>query len=153
MSLLKFSVQGKSETATKFVAHARQFQIVVDEPPELGGADDAANPVEYLLASYAGCLNVVGHLVARELKINLKSLEIKIEGDIDPRRLFGQSHAARAGYQGLSVQLIPETEAAESLLVHWIEEVENRCPINDNLSAATPVEVNFQRRLPAALLV
>jgi len=46
--------------------------MTIDEPDNLGGTDAGANPVEYLLAALSGYLNVVGHLVAREMGINLK---------------------------------------------------------------------------------
>ncbi|MEM7655781.1 MAG: OsmC family protein [Bacteroidota bacterium] len=141
MSLLKFSVSGKSETPTRFAARARQFSIVVDEPAALGGTDEAANPVEYLLASYAGCLNVVAHLVAQELEIQLNGLKISIEGEIDPSRLFGQPTEERAGYQSLTVRLEPETNAREIDLKVWLKEVERRCPVNDNLSRSTPISL------------
>ena len=144
MSLLKFSVSGKSETPTRFLARARQFSIVIDEPAALGGTDEAANPVEYLLASYAGCLNVVAHLVAAELNIPLQGLEISIEGEIDPARLFGQTTTERAGYQGLTVSLIPQTNAREVDLQIWLKEVERRCPVNDNLSGNTPISLLVQ---------
>ena len=71
MSDLTFKIEGKAQTAARLEATARQFSIVVDEPPALGGDDVGANPVEYLLASYAGCINVVAHLTAKELGINL----------------------------------------------------------------------------------
>ncbi|MEL6590521.1 MAG: OsmC family protein [Bacteroidota bacterium] len=150
MSLLKFSVSGKSASATKFVAKTRQFEIVIDEPPGLGGTDDAANPVEYLLASYAGCLNVVGHLVAQEQNLPLDGLEISIEGDVDPARLFGNPNAARAGYQGLEVRLVPNTTASPAQLEAWLKEVERRCPVNDNLSNSTPISVSVEPRLQQA---
>ena len=41
--------------------------LIVDEPEALNGTDEDANPVEYILAGFAGCVNVVGHLVAKEL--------------------------------------------------------------------------------------
>ena len=152
MSLLNFSVRGKSESPTRLVAKTRQFSIVVDEPPSLGGTDEGANPVEYLLASYAGCLNVVGHLVAKELGIALNGLEIEISGELDPAKLFGEATQARAGYQYIRVNLKPQTEVHDRLLAVWLEEVERRCPINDNLSAATPVVVGFEKQLPVGQL-
>jgi len=39
--------------------HARSFELIVDEPEMLGSEDSATNLVEYLLAGYADCLNVV----------------------------------------------------------------------------------------------
>lgn len=141
MSVLTFSLRGKSASATKFVAHARQFEIVVDEPPSLGGQDEAANPVEYLLASYAGCLNVVAHVVAKEQGLDLGGLEIELEGDLDPSRFLGISRLDRAGYQALTVRLIPGNRLPKKVLEAWLREVSDRCPVSDNLSNETPVEL------------
>ncbi len=150
MSLLTFSIRGKSENATKFVAQARQFEIVVDEPASLGGADEAANPVEYLLASYAGCLNVVGHIVAKEQGLDLGGLEIDIEGDIDPSRFLGFSNLDRAGYQALTVRLSPGKQLPKGKLDTWLREVSHRCPVSDNLSSETPVELFVSKASYAA---
>ena len=55
MSELTFKISAQSESSTKVIAKARQFEIVIDEPQNFGGNDDAPTPVETLLASYA-CL-------------------------------------------------------------------------------------------------
>lgn len=142
MADLKISIKGVSENPTKFVAEARNFKIVVDEPPTLGGTDHGANPVEYLLASYAGCLNVMGHLIARELGFVLKKFEIEIDGNLNPDRLFGKSFTERAGFKKIQVTLKPYAEADPGLLRKWINEIENRCPINDNLISITPIDID-----------
>ena len=147
MSDLNFSIKGVSENPTKFVADARNFKIVVDEPPTLGGTDHGANPVEYLLASYAGCLNVMGHLIANELGFKLNKLEIEVSGDLNPDRLFGKSFQDRAGFKKIQVTLKPHAEAGPDLLKKWIQEIENRCPINDNLRSITPVEIGVLHNL------
>lgn len=141
MSDLDFSIKGVSENPTKFVAEARNFQIVIDEPPALGGTDHGANPVEYLLASYAGCLNVMGHLIASELDFKLDKLEIEVKGNLNPDRLFGKSFTERAGFKNIQVSLKPFADVSPELLGKWIQEVENRCPINDNLLNKTPIEL------------
>ncbi len=74
MSDLKFNVSGESTSATQFIAKTRQFTLVVDEPATLGGTDEYANPVEYILAGFAGCANVIGHVVAKELGFTIKNL-------------------------------------------------------------------------------
>jgi len=141
MSDLKFSIKGTSETATKFVAEARQFKIIIDEPSTLGGNDEGANPVEYLLASYAGCLNVMGHLVANELGFKLDKLEIEINGSLNPDRLFGKSFSERAGYKKINVTIKPFADVSSELLKKWIDAVEDRCPINDNLQNITSIDI------------
>ncbi|MCF6356329.1 MAG: OsmC family protein [Draconibacterium sp.] len=143
MSDLKFKVEGKAQTGARFVADARQFSIVIDEPPTLGGNDLGANPVEYLLASYAGCINVVAHLTAKELGINVEKLSIKVDGKLNPAKLFGQSDNERAGFKQIDVQFSPVTDATEEQLGIWVAEIKNRCPVNDNLANITPLSLNL----------
>ena len=149
MSDLTFKIEGEAQTPARLAASARQFIIVVDEPPALGGDDQGANPVEYLLASYAGCINVVAHLTARELGIKLSGLKIQIEGNLNPARLFGKSDDQRAGFKQINVQFIPETDASQEEIENWIATIENRCPINDNLANPTPLTFNLIHELVA----
>src|SRR5688572_7723403 len=114
-SLLKFSIQSKSETPARTEIETRGFKLIVDEPTELGGTNQAPNPVEYILAGYAGCINVVAHITAKELNIDLKDLQISIEGDLNPARLFGTSYSERAGYQSIEVKLKTKNAIAEGL--------------------------------------
>lgn len=144
MSNLTFSINGRNENATRFVATARHFQMIVDEPEELGGTDQAANPVEILLAAFAGCLNVMGHIVAKEIGIDLRSLEINIEGDLDPAKLNGKPTVNRPGYQEIRVLLTPDTDATPAQLEIWAETVQARCPVNDNLLNPTPVHLEVK---------
>lgn len=146
MSDLTFSVRGESSSAVKFVAKTRRFTLVVDEPEELGGTDENANPVEYLLAGLAGCINVVGHLVAKELGFIIKKLHIEVTGDINPDRLFGLSNAERAGFKGIDLKLIPETDASIETLAKWLRIVQDRCPVKDNLTNSTPVKVSVEKQ-------
>ena len=145
MSNLRFSVNGESNSTTQFVAKARHFKLVVDEPEELGGTDEAANPVEYILAGRAGCINVVGHLVAKELGFVISKLNIDISGEINPDKLLGISTHERAGFQSIQINLNPETEADIVTLSQWLKIVEDRCPVKDNLRNETPVRLSVEK--------
>ncbi|MBO3097194.1 OsmC family protein [Gelidibacter pelagius] len=146
MSDLIFSVQGESASAAKFVAKTRQFKLVVDEPEGLGGTDENANPVEYILAGLAGCLNVVGHLVAKELGFSLRKLTIEVTGNINADRLFGISTDERAGFKKIDLKLVPETDASIETLAEWLRIVQERCPVKDNLTNITPVHVSVEKQ-------
>ncbi|MCG9894929.1 MAG: OsmC family protein [Fimbriimonadaceae bacterium] len=141
MPSLVFSAQGVSESPARTSVSTRGFHLVVDEPPALGGEDIGANPVEYLLAALLGCLNVVCHLVAKERGIDIKRLRLEAEGPLDPARLFGDPQAARAGFQEIRVTLHLESDATAEALTDWLEEVERRCPVSDNLTQATPIHL------------
>ena len=141
---LNFSVNGKSIGHTKYQGFARNFELIVDEPPVLGGEDSAANPVEYLLAGYAGCLNVVFGIVSKELSIKIKSLHINIDGDINPEKFLGISDDERAGFKGLNVNISLSTDTTKDNEELLIQTVKSRCPINDNLSNPTPINYIYK---------
>ena len=139
MEDLIFSINGKSVTPTRFEGKVRQFNIAVDEPENFGGKDSAPTPVEYILAGYAGCLNVVVNLIAKEMGITIKSLEINITGDINPEKLLGISDKERAGFKSLNIQMNIKSDASKDMLQKLLTQVKERCPVNDNLANTTPV--------------
>lgn len=143
MSDLKFSARAYSESPAKTVVETRGFKIIVDEPESLGGTDQGANPVEYVLAALAGCLNVVGHMIAGELNFVLRGIEFELDGDLDPSKLFGTSSEKRAGYSEIRVKIIPDADADQEVLAKWLEIVKERCPVSDNLSNPTLVSINL----------
>ncbi len=143
MSDLKFRIKAHSASAAKTIVKARNFEIIVDEPADLGGSDSAPNPVEYVLAAFAGCLNVMGHLIAGEMGFELRSLKIDIAGNLNPARLFGQSDEERAGYKTIVVRMTPDCDADDATLEKWLHSVEQRCPVSDNLQNITPVKVEL----------
>lgn len=142
MSDLVFSFSGESKSATKFIGNSRNFQITIDEPPALGGKDEAANPVEYTLASLAGCLNVVAHVVAKELNIVLKSLKINIDGELNANKFLTGDATKRAGFSSIAVKLDVDTDADQDLIDTWLLQVEERCPVTDNLAHPTHVKIS-----------
>ncbi len=150
MADLTFKINGEAQTAARFSANTRQFNLVIDEPPTLGGDDLGANPVEYLLASYAGCINVVAHLTARELGIKVDKLKIAIQGDINPSRLFGELTEDRAGFKQIDVTFTHTTDASPELTSKWIETIQSRCPVNDNLAYPTPLTFNVLEEVVTA---
>ena len=145
MSDLRFSVNGESNSSTQFVAKARQFELVIDEPNDLGGTDEDANPVEYILAGFAGCINVIGHIVAKELGFEIKKLNIEVSGELNPNKFLGLSYNERAGFKSIGLNLVPETEADISTLSKWLTIVEERCPVKDNLNNETPVRLSVEK--------
>lgn len=140
---LKFSVHSVSQTPARTEVSTRGFRLIVDEPEALGGTNQAPNPVEYVLAGYAGCLNVVAHLVAKELQLELPDLQINIEGELNPNRLLGKSFSERAGYRVIHVELKTSTPLDEQTRQQLIKEIENRCPVYDNLSNPTPIKFSL----------
>lgn len=140
---LKFSVSSVSESPARTRIKTRDFDFKVDEPEALGGTDLAPNPVEYILAGYAGCINVVAHIVANELDFPLENLTVDIDGYLNPNRLFGKSNEDRAGYKTIDVRLNTTSEIDPVLKRKWLSEIGHRCPVNDNLTNPTPISFSI----------
>jgi len=152
MPLLTFSIKAQSASQTKTIVKTRGFEAIVDEPEDLGGTNEGLNPVEYLLAAYAGCLNVLGHLVADEMDITLNGLDIEIEGGLDSGKFSGESDTERAGFQEIRVVIYPDCEAKEKDLNAWLAAIKERCPVGDNIADKTPIVTSIgerRKRMPA----
>jgi len=81
---------------------ARRFTLDIDEPCELGGTNQSANPQEYLIAALNACLTV-GYVAQCSLRgITLQDLSIETEGDIDLRGFLGLDAKVANGYESLS---------------------------------------------------
>lgn len=140
---LKFYVRSVSESPARTRIKTRDFDFIVDEPEALGGTDQAPNPVEYILAGYAGCINVVAHIVANELDFPLENFTVDIDGFLNPNRLFGKSDKDRAGYKTIDVRLNTSSKIDPELKRKWLSEISHRCPVNDNLTNTTPISFSI----------
>lgn len=115
--------------------------IEVDEPRSLAGADGAPNPVEYLLAALGSCLTV-GYVAGATMRgIELRSLELEIDGTIDLRVFLGLT-GGYAGYKRISVKTTIESDgdadAIEALHAHVV----STSPVGHTLTK--PVDVEYE---------
>jgi len=84
---------------------SRTHKIVADEPCQLLGQDSAPNPQELLMAAFNACITV-GYVAGAALKgINLESLEILTQGELDLRGFLGLSDTVPAGYEAIDYEV------------------------------------------------
>ncbi|MEF8779687.1 MAG: OsmC family protein [Haloferacaceae archaeon] len=105
------------------------------------GAD--GSPLHHLLGSYAACINSTGSQVAREMDLDVDSLEVSIEASYDPRIYLGEDVDARAGFQGFDVTVDVEADADKETLEEWLAAIERRCPVSDNIENETELAVTL----------
>ncbi|HJR99636.1 MAG TPA: OsmC family protein [Flavobacterium sp.] len=142
MSTKTVAIYGRAKKDEQFLIKTENHDIRISKNknhPDL----DAPSPIEYLLAAYAGCVNAVGSLVAKELKIDYKSLQVDVSGDINVDKFYGRETDARAGFNKLKVIIKLDAEISKKQLENWLEIVESRCPVYDNLVNTTPIEVDL----------
>ena len=80
---------------------ARDFTIKVDEPLQLCGTNQYANPQEHLLASLNACMIVGYSACCAHEGIQLEELRIETDGDIDLRGFLGLDATVKPGYDQL----------------------------------------------------
>src|SRR5690606_15846084 len=89
----------------------REFgPIPSDEPPGLGGTDQAPNPVEQLLAALGNCLavGVAANATARGIQID--KLSIEVEGDLDLTTFLG-IRPGHAGFDTITASVRLDADA------------------------------------------
>ncbi len=140
---MKVSITGESQNPTKITLKSGKFSMIIDEPKEMGGTDEGPSPIQVLLMSLAGCLNVTGHEIARQKGLELHGIKIGIEGVMNPCTFLGCSFEERAGFQNIDVKIEPDfTDATQQQIDEWLKETEERCPVTDNIKAGTSLSVS-----------
>ncbi len=121
------------------LVNAKQHHLVVDSPLNLGGPNEAINPVDLLMASLASHVAFVCERAAQELGIHLAHLTVKATGGFDTRG--GAEEAGASALQTLDVRVYlsgPNAVQAQALL----EAVEQRCLVYATLARAVPVQLS-----------
>ena len=136
---LRFSVTGNSESPSKLMIAVREFSFAIDEPESLGGTNTGPNPVELVLSSLAGCINVVVHMVAAERGVKIRGLRLMVEGDLDPSRLLGSPTENRPGFSAIALTAEIDSDASAEEINEILRIAETRCPVKDNLNNPTPM--------------
>ncbi|WP_408011364.1 OsmC family protein [Pseudalkalibacillus sp. A8] len=127
------------------VLDAGKHQITIDEPPAMGGKDTGADPLSALLASLAGCENVIANLVAKEMDFDLKGIEFDISGILDTRGLMGDPNV-KPYFEKIRVNAKVSTDESDERIQELKEKTDARCPIFTTFVAAgIETEANWTR--------
>lgn len=124
-------------------ARSREFAPVPsDEPVALGGDDTAPNPVEQLLGALGNCL-VVGYAAnATAAGIELTSLQIELEGDLDLHTFLGLGDG-HAGYESITARVKIDSDASSEQIAELHRKVVATSPVGHTLEKAIPVSVDL----------
>ena len=112
MSTKTVSIVGSARKEEQFVVKTQEFDIRISKNKN-NQKLNAPSPIEYVLAGYAGCINAVGTVVAKELNIDLQSLEVEISGQLDVNKYLGIETNERAGFTKIEVKIKPNSKASD----------------------------------------
>lgn len=122
-------------------ARSRQHISIIDQPQAGGGKDEGPTPLEYLFVSLAGCIISIGLIIARQRKLAVRSIGVRIEGDLDTDVLMGKSSEARAGFSAIRVFTKVDADMSQAEKEQFLHEIDARCPISDNILNQTSIEL------------
>lgn len=136
---LKAHVRAEGRSGVRRI-RIRDHQVVSDSPADYAGYDLGPSSPELLLGSLGSCLTHIFLIKAAEAQLPLESLEVVIEGDLDPRGgKPGFEHVPFYPHNiGYTAHLVSPASEDEVRAVH--EAVEAWCPILNLLKQSQPLK-------------
>ncbi|OTA20533.1 peroxiredoxin [Xenorhabdus beddingii] len=128
-----FTATVESAGNLKMKCSSRGFTFHVDEPKNLGGTDEAMNPVEALLSTLGACQCIVAKSFARKHKINLIDIQVNVEGELDTDGFTGKNKNAKLGFSKITSKFYVKADNTEQEIRDFITFVENHCPVLDTI--------------------
>lgn len=126
-------------------AAIRDFRLRADQPPSLGGRDQAPTPPELVLAALGACQEMAYRLYAETLEIPLRGVSVRLEGRLDLRGLLAADDGVRPGFRAINATVELDSPAAPDDLERLRATVERHCPVLDMLRHVTPVKTEIAR--------
>ena len=120
-------------------------EMTIDEPPSMGGTDKGPDPLSTLMASLAGCENVIANLVAKDIDFDLQEIEFDVKGDLDPRGLMGQA-GIQPYFNQIYVHAKVKTDETPERVQELQEKTDARCPVFTTfIAAGIPIDVKWEK--------
>lgn len=124
--------------------HRQPYAIEGDHPEVLCGTDNAPTPAELLLGALSACLTAGIGNIASMRQVTLKSVECKVEGDIDLNGILGIDPQVRNGFTGVRVTVRIDGDADSETLEKIVRQSVARSAVFDVMTNGVPVAVTAQ---------
>jgi uncharacterized OsmC-like protein len=115
--------------------------------PMAGGEGDLACSGDLLLASLAACQEITFRMVAAAMGIELKDLEVTIEGDLDFRGTMGIDPETPVGFQHIRSTVRFDADAPADRLERLAARAERYCVVGATLREGTTLTTNIAPRV------
>ncbi len=115
--------------ATKVNITGTEWTIQVDEPVDDGGTNSGPNPMQYFAASLASCQNEQAQVVAEELSLEINSIDIDLEIDLDLSGFMGVTDHSRGSYKQVRLSAKVNGSVTNEQAQTLGAKVDARCPV------------------------
>lgn len=147
-AMVKFKAQTKWIDGAYSKNKIRNFTLEGDEPASYLGSDRVPNPVETILAALGSCLAIGFAYNAAARGINLESLDISLEGNLDLQGFLGISDEVRPGYQNIKIACNVKSDASREKLEELFKHVQKTSPVLDIIRNAEPITITMESLPP-----
>ena len=118
------------------------FEFTNGEPPVLLGANEGANPVEFLLHALAGCVTTTTVLHAAARGIQIQSLSTELVGNIDVQGLLALDDTVPVGYEQIQIKMDIKADCSDEELDDLLAFAKDHSPVCNTVCRPVPVTVN-----------
>lgn len=114
--------------------------------PMAGGDGELACSGDLLLASLAACQEITFRMVAAAMGIELRDLQVTVEGDLDFRGTMGIDADTPVGFQQIRTSVRFDADAAPDRLQRLAERAERYCVVGATLREGTSLTTDITHR-------
>ena len=121
--------------------HKAKFTFDADHPEIFAAEDNAATPVEIVLAGLASCLTAGVAAVAQARQVQLRSVSATLEAGMDIRGILGIDEDVRNGFDGIKVTYKIDADASPEDIKAIVAQSQKRSAVYDIITNPTNVTV------------
>jgi uncharacterized OsmC-like protein len=122
-------------------SRAEAFEFTNGEPPVLLGANEGANPVEFLLHALAGCVTTTTVLHAAARGIQIERLSTELVGTIDVQGLLALDDSVPVGYEQIQIKMDIKADCSDEELDDLLAFARDHSPVCNTVCRPVPVTV------------
>ena len=122
-------------------SRTKAFELTNGEPPVLLGANEGANPVEFLLHALAGCVTTTTVLHAAARGIQIESLSTELVGTIDVQGLLALDDSVPVGYEQIQIKVDIKADCSDRDLDELLAFARDHSPVCNTICRPVPVTV------------
>jgi putative redox protein len=141
MPAKKVQVEIKQGSGFRTECRAGKHTVIIDQPAPAGGTDEGATPLDVQLMALGGCVAAIGRIIANQRKLDVRGIEVTVEGDIDTDGLLGKPTGKRTGFSAITARVKIDADMSVAEKEKFLHEIDLRCPISENIQNATPVSM------------
>jgi uncharacterized OsmC-like protein len=122
-------------------SHKSEFAFETDHPEVFAAQDNGATPVELVLVGLASCLTAGVAAVAQNRGIQLRSVEARLEGNMNIAGILGVDEDIRNGYENIKVAFHIDADASKEDIEALVAQSQKRSAVFDIITNPTNVTV------------